>query len=132
MDWRIDLALSTRFDYVDRVLVEKRVHEGNRGATLVGREEDLRLLAEYADVYDRFDPSFGHGVRRDIYRAYAEHVLSVRGRSRAATKLAVLACYHGLRAGDPELGTLGLAVVSPFGRSVYTALRPVYAGLVGR
>ena len=132
VDWRIDLALSTRFDYVDRVLVEKRVHEGNKGGSLVGREEDLRLLAEYADLYDRFEPAFGHGVRRDIYRAYAEHVLSVRGRSWAATRLAALACYHGFAAGDLDVGTLGLAAVSPFGRSVYTALRPVYAGLVGR
>jgi glycosyltransferase involved in cell wall biosynthesis len=132
VDWRIDLALVTRFDYVDRVLVEKRVHEGNRGASLVGREEDLRLLAEYADLYERFEPAFGHTVRRDIYRAYAEHVLSVRGRSWAATRLATLACYHAVRAGELDVGTLGLAAVSPLGGSVYSALRPVYAGLVGR
>lgn len=132
VDWRIDLALSTRFDYVDGVLVEKRAHEGNKGASLVGREEDLRLLSEYADLYDRFEPEFGHAVRRDIYRAYAEHVLSARGRSWAATRLATLACYHGLRAGELDLGTLGLAAVSPFGRPGYTALRPVYAGLMRR
>jgi glycosyltransferase involved in cell wall biosynthesis len=128
--WRIDLALRTEFDYVPAVLLDRRVHDANRGASLVGREEDLRLLAEYADCYDRFEPAFEHSVRHRLYRAYAEHLLGDEGGSWQATRLAALACYHGLRAGELSLGSFGLAAVSPLGRRGYRALQPVYTALV--
>lgn len=91
---KIELAKRTKFDYVDRVLVERGKPDDPLSSSWAHVEGRKRLVAKYDHLYDRFPPEVRQvAVRQTYYREGRKH-LEENYWSAAAISSLARAAYH--------------------------------------
>ncbi|WP_254546573.1 glycosyltransferase family 2 protein [Halomarina pelagica] len=110
---KIELARRTRFDYVDRPLVERGKPDGTLSSSWAHVDGRRYLVRRYADLYDRYpDEVRRTAVRQTHYRAGNKHLEESAWSPSAPVEFA-RAAYHTPERRGRYAAT---AVASVFGR----------------
>ena len=119
LEFMIQLAQRTRFDYVDEALLYKQIgDDSSLGYSLAAAEGRFGIVADYRDLYDRFPPSVRERALANAYETKANLLLRQRTWSPDAIRAFVAHYRHAgggvkpaLKLGASLLGRPGMRVV---------------------
>lgn len=91
---KIELAKRTKFDYVDRVLVERGKPDDPLSSSWAHVDGRKRLITKYSDLYDQFPPEVRRTATRQTYYREGRKHLEESYWSAAAIASLARAAYH--------------------------------------
>ncbi|QGX96471.1 glycosyltransferase family 2 protein [Haloplanus rallus] len=126
IDIRLLLANKTRFEYSDELLLERGIHEDHRGEKPEAMPDMIRVVKDYKEIYDAYDPQIRYQRLETVYRMHSRRLLDEKLWSPQAILSSLKALYWMSKQSYVNVVTVALVFAAVFGKPGYRIASSIY------